>query len=95
MAAAGSTSVWFSPMPVRLFNNKISTLAYWRARCKLIALNYAGPRTHFMLPFHKYLSDTLTQEGREKSKRTQEESAKNPQELCSRSGAPAVLEHKS
>lgn len=35
--------------------------------CKLIALNYAGPQPHLMLLFHKYLSNTLTQEGKEKA----------------------------
>lgn len=60
-------SVWVSPIPAQLFNNKISIVAYLKAWRKLVALNYAGPQPHLMLPVHKYLSNTLTQEGKEKA----------------------------
>lgn len=51
MVAGGSNSVWFSPIPAHLFNNKISILAYLRAWCKLLAVNYATPQPNVMFLF--------------------------------------------
>lgn len=47
-----------------------------------------------MLPFHKYLSNASTQEGREKETRSPGVRAKNTHELYIQNGTPIVLEHK-